>query len=66
MLCDICGVREATFHRAMTNLKASPVASNAMPMRHYCTSCFEKTYQKAEQPEEYEREPETPNTPAFN
>jgi hypothetical protein len=66
MLCDICGVREATFHKTERNLDASPVASNVASMRHYCTSCFEKTYQEVERPREYEQERQTPDTPAFN
>src|SRR5689334_14967240 len=67
MLCDVCGVREATIHKTATNSNVSTVESKIMPVRHYCTGCFEKTFSRVEQPEESEQEPErqTPNTPAF-
>ena len=67
MLCDACGVREATIHKTATNANVSTVKGKAVRIRHYCTCCFEKTFKKVEQPEEFEQEPErkTPNTPVF-
>lgn len=67
MLCDICGMREATIHRTASNIDVSTVPDKTMPIRHYCTGCFEKTFSRVEQPEESEQEQErqTPNTPVF-
>jgi hypothetical protein len=60
MLCDICGSREATFHKTAPNADVSTVSGKPMSMRHYCTTCFEKTFQKVEQSEEPDQERETP------
>jgi hypothetical protein len=65
MLCDICGVREATLHKTASNLNVSPVESKTAPIRHYCIVCFEKTFSRPKPPEEFEEEPSTPNTPVF-
>ena len=65
MLCDICGVREATIHKTASNVDVSTVPDKTMPVRHYCTGCFEKTHTKVEPLEEFEQEPRTPNTPVF-
>jgi hypothetical protein len=67
MLCDICRAREATIHKTASNLNVSTVGNKTAPIRHYCTACFEKAFEKLEQPEESEEEwePKTPNTPVF-
>ena len=62
MLCDICGVREATIHKTAPNVNVSTVPDKTMPIRHYCTRCFEKAFNKSEY-EESEQERETPHTP---
>jgi hypothetical protein len=62
MLCDICGVREATIHKTAPNLGVSTVGGKTAPVHHYCMACFEKTFHKGE-PKESEQEHETPNTP---
>jgi hypothetical protein len=65
MLCDVCGVREATIHKTASNEEVSTVDRKTVPVRHYCTACFEKTRTKSESPEGFEQEPQTPNTPDF-
>jgi hypothetical protein len=66
MLCDVCGVREATIHKTAANADVSTVPGKTMPIRHYCTGCFEKAFNKSEAVEsEQEQERQTPNTPVF-
>lgn len=60
MLCDFCGAREATIHRTAINLDVS-AAGKTTQTYHYCTPCFEKTFQNAVQPEESKDEAETPH-----
>jgi hypothetical protein len=66
MLCEICGVREATIHKTAPNLNISTVAGKPASICHYCTGCFETMFRKSGKAEEPENEEKTPVTPTFD
>ena len=63
MLCDVCGVREATIHKTVTHSNVPAVSGKTMPVRHYCTRCFEKASPRIKPTPGLEQERDTPHHP---
>jgi len=65
MLCDICGARETTIHKTAADYNVPAVVPKNIPVRHYCTACFERMFHQKPLGDYSEEEKETPTPSSF-